>query len=136
VLAAGEDLFNAQVQTTAPLLVKAAICCAQKADPDLVSKTVRQLMPAIAEGLGPVYQEHLASGGGSFQAFLTDQAHRSKVTRILVQVADDQAPNFDGVVGGAYKILRDSGNAESVIAQAVSGLGEIVDDVVSQRERR
>jgi hypothetical protein len=92
-----------------------------KAKPNLIERTMRELLPKFVEALEPFYSRACAELGKNFRGYLL--AHQSEVAEALLSVSDRRiARAYNPIIKSGYDRLR--GRAQR---EVMAALPDIVD---------
>ena len=106
------------------MALKGALSTATKFDSDIVAKGSRRVMPEMAEGLDPLWQEYTTGGGTDFGAHLVDNKDRAMDAILSVADRNSDTINIPGV-SKMYGTLR--GKAAKVVEQELPTIGQLVE---------
>jgi uncharacterized protein DUF6918 len=116
-------LIDQQVADTAGAAIKLAYKTVSTVASGYLRKTVKNLLPELAEQLQPYWTEFTSSGGSDFGDYLAKRS--DEVTEALLSVSDDHAARSDRpVVIKAYQSVR--GGASKQIEAALPQVGALV----------
>ncbi len=95
----------------------------RKVKPDIIERTVRELMPQFVREIEPCYADYRAGDAGDFRAYLV--AHDTRVADAMLKVADRRAEVIHNqTIHAAYMRVR--GRAQREIIQAMPGIAATI----------
>ncbi len=115
------------------MTLRTALRVAQKIKPDILDRTVRELMPEFVTELEPCFSDYHASGAADLRAYLI--AQENQVADAALSVADRRADRiYSRTIRSAYNRVR--GRARREILAAVPDIAATIAKHAEASERR
>ena len=123
LVADGQRLVETEIDRKG-MTVRTAVRMVKKIKPEIVQRTVRELMPQFLAELEPCHAEFKATDGSDFGAYLA--ARDERVAEAVLQVADRRAERIGSrPIRSAYARMR--ARAITEVRSAVPALARIIE---------